>query len=112
MAEKSFGAIDIQVGPKGYLFVISIQSKLMKLHLDSMEPWVGSMMYCLLEISRQNLVLPITENHFIFNKMLQTRMWNYQRELRKELRMAPSRPKLKLAPDGQVYYRRFILEER
>lgn len=109
--DKTFGSIDFQTMNKGYLFVISVQSKLTRLHLDSLEPWVGSMIYCLHEMSRQDLLLPMAENNFVFNKMLQARMWNYQRELRKELRVANSQPKLKLATDGQAYFKRFILEE-
>jgi hypothetical protein len=110
--ERSFGSLVVDAIPNGYVISVVVQGKPARIGLDSLEPWLGSTLYGLFEISHEAKVLETLPNRYIFESSVLAHMWNYQDELRRALRKANSEPKLVLTGNGKLIYRTLVLRKR
>jgi hypothetical protein len=102
--EATFGSLVVQPYPEGYLVVAKVQHALVKTGFDAQEPWLGSILFALADISRGSAVQPEANQAYVLSREAERRMWAFQRILRKDLAGAATLPKLKLAADGQRLY--------
>jgi hypothetical protein len=100
---QAFGSCLIQPIPNGYKIVLLVQTKLTKLGLDTTEPWMAQMVFALLELATRDSVLDLGRL-LALDRKAQIKMWNFQRLLRGELKVAyPERYKA-MARDGEYLY--------
>lgn len=109
--KKVYGSLGIIKLVDGYIVIVGVQTRLAKSGVDSLEPWLGFLVYGLLEISNKDGVIAQNQTSFLFNPSVEKRMWKFQLELRHELAQAGTRPKLKLNSDGEHLYRTLVLGE-
>ena len=112
MEEKTLGLLLIKNTSENYLITVCVQGKLARLGFDSIEPWLGSLLFGLVEICHKDGVIESKTSYYVFDSSTESHMWNYQQELRKELGKANSLPKLNLAPNGMLLYRTLVLGQR
>ena len=112
MEERTLGFLLIETTSDNYLITVGVQGKLARLGFDSLEPWLGLLLFGLFEICHKDGVVETKTSHYVFDSSTESHMWNYQQELRKELGKANSQPKLNLAPNGILLYRTLVLGQR
>jgi hypothetical protein len=110
--EPSFGMLIIQKTNDNYLITLGVQTKPRRLGLDSAEPWLGLILYGLFEISRKDGVFQVSEHRYLFHRSVESHMWNYQQNLRGELRTAGTEPRLVLTGNGKLLYQSVVLRKR
>ena len=81
MEKNTFGTLKVDKIATGYLITVFVQNKFTRLDLDSREPWLGSILFALLEITRKDGVFGISHNKFIFTNEIETCAWNFQQKL-------------------------------
>lgn len=102
MERNTLGSLKVDKIANGYLITVYVQNKFTRLGLDSREPWLGSILFALLEITRKDGVFGVSADKFIFTNEIETCAWNFQQKIRSELNRANQKPKLKLAKNGEV----------
>jgi hypothetical protein len=107
--EKTFGTLKLDKSPNGYLITVFTQVKLANLESDAIEPWLGSILFALLDVTRKGDVLKLDSNTYLFDKKTETAMWYFQQKLRKELMKSKISPRLKLAQDALKLYNARVL---
>ena len=110
--KRTFGTVQIDKTPNGYLITVFTQTKLANAGFDSIEPWLGSILFALLEFTRRDGVQKISPNRYLFDDKIEASMWFFQQKIRDELKKSKTIPKLKIADNGKVLYNVTILKSR
>lgn len=106
------GNISIQKSNKGYVMHLFVQEAPTLRGLDRIEPWVASVVFLALEVSRRGGVTEIYPQQFEFSNELVRDMWDDQAKLRKELRKAGKEARSGLAWDGERLFLREVLAHK
>jgi hypothetical protein len=104
----SFGMLFVKPSSSGYELVVAVQTELVKQGQDSAEPWLGQILYALLELSRNDSVEE-KGKRFLMTKKLQRKMWDFQRQIRSELKAGQPEKYAKTAYDGEYLYKMKLL---
>lgn len=83
---ESFGDLVLSKDPAIYPLRVLVQWRGVRRRKDLPEPWLASIIFALLEMSRRDAVLPQGGTDYQFAPSAKQRMWNFQALVRRELR--------------------------
>ncbi len=104
MDSESFGNITLTGDSQTYPILLSVQWRGVIRGFDVGEPWLASLLFALLEVSRKDQVIPLDDENFEFSKMVRRKMWNFQSKVRRELRNSDPKKFKDLAASGEHLY--------
>ncbi len=101
---ESFGDITLSLDPQNYRLDLAVQWRGVRRGLDLPEPWLASLLFALREVSRSDGVVPAKGNEYTFSRQVKRLMWNFQAEIRRELRAHDPVRYRPLAASGEHLY--------
>ena len=109
MTERSYGQLGIVKVQDGFLIHVGVQAKLVDLGFDSYEPWLGSLLFALAEVSRADNVVQRKDQNYRFNSHVQDVFWSAQTSLRIEFEKAPSAARPRLTLNYRDLFKHYVL---
>lgn len=104
MDSESFGDITLTGDSQTYPLVLDVQWRGVRRGIDVGEPWLASLLYALLEVSRKDNVISVDEQNYNFSPMVRKKMWNFQAKVRRELKKSDPEKFNGVAPSGEHLY--------
>jgi len=103
-----FGLLFLKSTSSGYDIVVAVQTALELKGQDMTEPWLAQILFALLEVSRNDAVEE-KGRHLLMSRKVQRRMWDFQRQVRSELKASQPEAFSKMAYDGEYLYKMKLL---
>lgn len=106
---KTFGTLVVKRTPGSYHITLGVQTKLARLGMDAVEPWLAALVFALREVCRNERAHYLAEGNFQFTPEVTEKSARFQDEVRIELKRSTSLPRLVLDPFWPRAFRRHVL---
>lgn len=106
--EKDYGRLVVHRTAERYLIEVQAQSRLVVLGYDSIEPWLGSLLFVLDEVCNGTDLTSLADGNWLLPPNSQATFWKHQRGLRVELNAAATQPRLRLTMRLMYQYAVFV----
>lgn len=107
--DKTFGTLVVKRTPGSYHITLGVQSKLARLGMDAVEPWLAAIVFALREVCRNERAHYPAQGNYRFTPEVAEKSARFQDEVRVELKRATTLPRLVLDPFWPRAFRRHVL---